>query len=120
MRNDDSLIGRVLSDLAMAAGNARVDGHERKHFHEAAEKLQAFEDRWARGKFDRGQLDKAIQNLEHLVDADQVRGRDRDMLARDMEDLRQFRANGSRNTNGYGQFRDDRYNHNRRYDRYGR
>src|SRR5882672_4705038 len=82
-RNQDSLIGRVLADLNMAASNARLDGHERKHFDEAAGKLQEFEGRWVQGKFDTGRLDKAIQNLEHLADADRVRGRDRDMLARD-------------------------------------
>src|SRR5712664_35055 len=89
-RNGDPLIERVLADLNMAASNARVDGHERRHFDEAAQKLQEFEGRWAQGKFDTGKLDKAIQNLEHLADADQLRGRDRDILARDMQDLRQF------------------------------
>ena len=33
-RNQDSLPGRVLADLDMAASNARLDGHERKHFDE--------------------------------------------------------------------------------------
>ena len=113
-RNGDPLIGRVLADLNMAASNARVDGHERRHFDEAAQKLHEFEGRWAQGKFDTGKLDKAIQNLEHLADADQLRGRDRDMLARDMEDLRQFRATRGRYSNyGYGDYR---YNQNRRYD----
>jgi len=35
-----------------------------------------FEGRWAQGKFDTGKLDKAIQNLEHLADADQLRARE--------------------------------------------
>src|SRR5260221_8521911 len=30
-RTGDPLIGRVLADLNMAASNARVDGHERRH-----------------------------------------------------------------------------------------
>ena len=106
--NTGSLIGRVLTDLAVAVRNARMDRHERKHFDDAAERLQEFEHRWAQGKFDRGRLDKAIQSIEHLVDADQVRGRDRAMLARDLQDLRQFRASGG----GY-----DRYDRNRRNDR---
>jgi hypothetical protein len=116
-RNQNSLIGRVLADLNRAASNARLDGHERKHFEEAADKLQEFEGRWAQGKFDSGKLDKAIQNLQHLADADRVRGRDRDMLARDVADLRQFRSTRGRYlNNGYGDYRDDRYNQNRRYD----
>ena len=85
-----------MSDLSQAAERARLDGHERKHFDDVAGNLQEFEARWARGKFDTGKLDKAIHNLEHLAEADRVRGRDRDMLARDVEDLRQFRASRGR------------------------
>ena len=113
--NQNSLIGRVLADVNMAASNARLDGHERKHFDDAVRKLQEFEGRWAQGRFDSGKLDKAIESLEHLANADRVRGRDRDRLGRDMEDLRQFRATRGRNSN-YGDYRDDRYNQNRRYD----
>ena len=110
-RNQDSVISRVMGDLSRAAANARLDGHERKHFDEVAQSLQEFEGRWAQGKFDSGKLDKAIRNLEHLADADRVRGRDRDMLARDVQDLRQFRSTRGRYSDyGYGDYRDDRYN----------
>jgi hypothetical protein len=95
-RNYESLIGRVLTDLDRAAASAYLDEHERKHFEEVAGKLQEFEARWARGRFDTGKLDKAIENLEHLAEADRVRGRDRDMLARDVQDLRRFRATRGR------------------------
>ena len=95
-RNQQFLIGRVMTDLNRAAERARLDGHERKHFDEVAGNLQEFETRWARGKFDTGKLDKAIHNLEHLAEADRVHGRDRDILARDVEDLRQFRASRGR------------------------
>ena len=63
---------------------------------EVARSLQEFQSRWARGKFDTGKLDKAIHNLEHLADADRVRGRDREILSRDLYDLRQFRASRGR------------------------
>jgi len=91
-QNQDYLIGRVMSDLSQAASRAYLDGHERKHFDEVAGNLQDFQARWSRGKFDTGKLDKAIHNLEHLAQADRVRGRDRDTLGRDLYDLRQFRA----------------------------
>lgn len=87
-QNQGSLIGRVIGDLDLAAANARLDSHERKHFDEAAVKLQEFEGRWAQGKFDSGKLDKAIQNLEHLAGADRLKPSDRDLLARDVNDLR--------------------------------
>ena len=92
--NQDYLIGRVMSDLNQAASHAYLDGHERMHFDEVANSLQDFQTRWYRGKFDTGKLDKAIHNLEHLAQADRVPGRDREMLARDLYDLRQFRATG--------------------------
>ena len=91
------LIGRVMSDLNRAASRAYLDGHERHHFDEVAGSLQDFQARLTRGKFDTGKLDKAIHNLEHLAQADRVRGDDRDMLTRDLNNLRQFRA-----TRGYG------------------
>jgi hypothetical protein len=95
-RNPQFLIDRVMTDLNRAAERARLDGHERNHFDEVAGSLQEFESRWARGRFDTSKLDKAIHALEHLAQADRVRGRDRDMLARDVEDLRQFRASRGR------------------------
>jgi hypothetical protein len=114
-RNQDSLIERVLADLNIAEANARLDGHERKHFGEAARQLEQFEDRRARGKFDSGKIHEAIEELEHLVRSDRVNRRDREILARDMEDLRQFRYSRDRYSNGYGDYRDDSYNRNRGY-----
>jgi hypothetical protein len=95
-RNQQFLVDRVMSDLDRAARGGRLDGHEVDHFNEAARSLQEFQSKWARGKFDRGKLDKAIHNLEHLADADRVRGRDREILSRDLYDLRQFRASAGR------------------------
>ncbi len=95
-RNSQYLVGRVMSDLDQAARRGRLDGHEVDHFNEVARNLQEFQSRWARGKFDTGKLDRAIHNLEHLAEADRVRGRDRDMLSRDLYDLRQFRASRGR------------------------
>ena len=95
-RNQQLLVERVMSDLDQAARRARLDGHEVDHFNEVARSLQEFQEKWDRGKFDSGKLDKAIHNLEHLAEADRVRGRDREMLSRDLYDLRQFRASRGR------------------------
>lgn len=105
-QNQD-LIGRVLYDLNNAARYARLDGHESRHFEQSAEKLQEFQERLDRGRFDTGKLDKVIENLEHLAQADRVHPRDRRMLARDLEDLRQFRASRGYYS-GYG-YRGYRY-----------
>jgi len=100
-----SLIGQVVSDLDRIGSNAWVDHHERDHFYEASRKLQEFEARWTQGNFDKGKLDKAIENIQHLANADQLRGRDRDILNRDLTALRQFRSTRG----GYRDYRDDRY-----------
>jgi len=91
-QSQDYLLGRVMSDLNQAASRAYLDGHERNHFDEVARNLQDFQARWSRGHFDTGKLDNAIHNLEHLAQADRVHPSDREMLARDLYDLRQFRA----------------------------
>ncbi len=112
--NRGSLIERVLADINRAASNARLDHHEAKHFDEAANKLQEFQARWAQGKFDTGKLDKAIDSLRHMAHADRVHPRDRDMLARDIDELRQFRSTrGGYSNYGYGGNRNDRYNSDR-------
>jgi hypothetical protein len=100
-----SPIDRVMLDLNRAFDRARLDGRERKHFEDAARNLQEFQSRWSRGKFDTGRLDRAISSIERLSQADRVRGPERMMLARDLNELRQFRA--SRN----------RYNYDPRYPR---
>ena len=109
-----------MSDINRAASNARrLDGHERKHFDEAARKLQDFQYRLDQGRFDTGKLDKAIENLQHLANADRVRGRDLDILAQDLSALRQFRSSRGGYSDGYGDYRNDPYyRNNRRYDPY--
>jgi hypothetical protein len=91
-----SPVDRVMADLNRAFERARLDGHERRHFDDAARNLAEFRSRLARGRFDTGNLDRAIDSMKHLADADRVRGRDREMLARDIDELRQLRASRGR------------------------
>jgi hypothetical protein len=115
--NQDPLIERVLADLDRAAENARLDRHERKHFEEASRQLEQFEDRRMQGKFDKGKIHEAIEELDHLVKADRVSWRDREILARDREDLRQLSSSRGHYSNyGYRDNRDNRYNRNGGYD----
>ena len=69
------------------------------------------------GKFDKGKIHEAIEELDHLVKADRVSWRDREILARDREDLRQLSSSRGRYSNyGYPDNRDNRYNRNGGYD----
>jgi hypothetical protein len=85
-------VERTLHDLRRASMAARLDGHERKHFHEAAKELEKFQDRWRGGRLEMKHLDKAIENIGHLAYADRLHPRDRAILANDLEVLRDFRT----------------------------
>jgi hypothetical protein len=100
-RYNGSLIRQVMSDVDRAASGAYLDGHEAKHFNEAMQRLQEFQRRLARGNFDTGRLDKAIENIQHLAKADRVHPRDRNILSQDLSALREFRSSRGQ-YGGYG------------------
>ncbi|MEZ5402367.1 MAG: hypothetical protein R2729_22020 [Bryobacteraceae bacterium] len=83
-----------LRDLQSIFSRARVDNHEANHFRKAIDKLIQFDERARRGKFDRGKLDDAIDNMEHLARADQLHPRDRARIREDMFALRTIRNRG--------------------------
>jgi hypothetical protein len=99
-----SPVDTVIRDLDRVNSRSRfVDSHDRKHLDKAREELFKFQDRWTSGKFDTGKLDKAVENLEHLMRADQIHPRDRQLLAEDMRMLRDFRSGrGSYRGGPYG------------------
>jgi hypothetical protein len=99
------IIGRTMSDLNRAGMWARHDKHDRKRVDHAQRELMKFQDKWARGKFDSHPLDEAIDEMKDLVGSNHVSPRDREMLMRDVEGLRAFRASGGY----YGRDRDGRY-----------
>ena len=114
---DGNVVGRVMRDLDVAArsSGSYVDGHERKHFESAMSNLRAFDDRWQRGQWDNGRLDRAIENLSHLANADQLNPRARRMMADDANLLRDFRSSRG----NYGN-RGGSYNPYGTYGPYGR
>ena len=83
---------RAIRDLESIASRSRVDRHEYKHFSRAIRELYAFEDRLRRGRFDKGRLDGAIENINHLAQADQIHPRDRTRLRGHLYELRRFRS----------------------------
>jgi hypothetical protein len=93
-----SPLNQVLRDLSTVSA-ARADSHERNHLRRARERLLEFQEEARKGKFDRGELDKAIEDLQHLADSDQFSRRDHQIFVRDLALLRDFRA--SRGA-GYG------------------
>jgi hypothetical protein len=86
----------VVQDLNRTAANRRLDEHERKHIDSALRGLEEFDRRLAEGNFDKDRLDHIIENINHLANADRVRGRDRDILLDDLNALRDYRATRGR------------------------
>lgn len=84
----------ALRDLNSIRSRSRVDDHESKHFRRATEELLQFDERARRGKFDRGSLDDAIDNMEHLAQARQIHPRDRARLRDHLFALRALRSRG--------------------------
>lgn len=93
------IIDRVRADLERGASSTYYANHQRGRFEHAMRELNRFEDRWRQGKFDKGRLDEVIEDLANLSRARDLDPRMRDIMARDANDLRVFRAN-----RGYGRW----------------
>ena len=89
-------VNQTLRDVQHVWSRSRVDGHERSHFRKVVESLQDFQNRAARGHFDRGRLDSAIDNLGDLAQSDQIHPQGRHLLRQRLYDLRSFREDGRR------------------------
>ncbi len=89
-------VNQALRDVQHVWSRSRVDGHERDHFRKVVESLQDFQNRASRGHFDRGRLDRAIDNLGDLAQADQIHPQGRQLLRQRLFDLRSFREDGRR------------------------
>ncbi len=93
------LIQRVQEDMRRAADFARgapeikKDRKQIERWDNAQHSMSNFDKNLSRGKYDRGELDGAINDLKNVVDHNTLSSEDRDMLNRDLGDLRQFRAN---------------------------
>lgn len=89
-------VSAALRDLDSVYRRARVDRHEADHFRDAMEALSRFQHEASRGRFDRGRLDRAIDEMKDLAQADQLHPRDRAVLRDRLFDLRRFRDGGGR------------------------
>ena len=86
----------AMRELEYVFRRARVDSHEANHFRRALRELADFDRNAARGRFDRGNLNRAIDNMADLAQADQLHPRDRQLIRQRLEDLLYFRDRGAR------------------------
>ena len=85
------LVAKVQEDLAHAAEFTRKNDKERDRYHDVQRRLSDFDRELRAGKFDKGKLDDAIDNLKDVVKKNTLESHDRDALAQDLSDLRTLR-----------------------------
>jgi hypothetical protein len=88
----DGLFDRVQRDLDRTAANPYLKAGARGHLDHARQEVWRFQQRWASGRFDMGDLDGAIKAVNKVVNADSVDYHDRQTLQDDLFRMRDFRA----------------------------
>jgi hypothetical protein len=102
-RSVSVLIDRVHIDLNRSyEGGWRFTHDDRKRLNHAEHELRDFARKWYRGRFDKDELDEAIESIQHVVDNNHMPPRDRDALYGDLAQLRGMREAYDRHEIGYG------------------
>jgi hypothetical protein len=97
------VFGRARGDLDRASRYPYASRADRKRFDEARRELFDFESRFDQGRYDKHELDEAIDRLQRVASHNSLDPRDRGALEDDirrMRDYRSFRDHGSYR-NGY-------------------
>src|SRR5262249_4639098 len=90
------LISRTQEDLRRAASFTREKKDEKVRIDNAQRHLSQFDRALSRNKFDKDKLDAAIDDLKNVIDHNTLAVEDRDLLNRDLEDLRRMRSERGR------------------------
>jgi hypothetical protein len=81
------LVDRVQSDLR-SASDLEHGNKQRDRYHNAQDNLSKFDRNLSKGKFDKGALDHSINGMKDILDHNTLQGSSRDMLRRDLADLK--------------------------------
>ena len=93
-RFDDArqVVGRTQVDLDRAASFLRGNKKEQDRLRNAQKHLSEVDRHMAKGKFDKDTLDSAIGDIQNVLDHNVLQSQDRDMLMRDVKELRTIRS----------------------------
>jgi hypothetical protein len=86
-----ALIDRVHEDLNHAYGEWHFSDADRDRLSKAEKQLREFSQKWSHAKFDKGELNDAIDSIQHVLDNNQMPTSSRDALSEDIARLRQMR-----------------------------
>ena len=90
-RQERGLFDKVRIDLDHAGSYPYASRGDRKRFDEARRELFDFESRFDQGRYDRHELDEAIDRIQHVVNSNSLDPRDRGALADDLRRMRDYR-----------------------------
>lgn len=82
------VVDRTQSDLRNAADLDSKRGDDRDRYKNAQGHLSTFDRKLVKGKFDKGELEKALGDLKNILDKNVLQGSTRDNLMRDVTDLK--------------------------------
>ncbi len=89
--NARDLVAKVQTDLERAADFTRSNEKERSRYQSVQRKLSEFDRELKKGKFEKGKLDEAIDELKEVVKSNTLESHDRDSLSADLTALRILR-----------------------------
>lgn len=90
-RQDRSLFDHTRMDLDRAASYPYASHADRKRFDEARRELFDFESRFDQGRYEKHELDEAINRLQRVVESNSLDPRDRGALSDDLRRMRDYR-----------------------------
>ena len=103
-RQDRGMFDKARLDLDRASGYPYASKADRKRFDEARGKLYDFQIRFDQGRYDKHEINGAIDSIQHVVESNSLDPRDRGALSDDlrrMRDYREFRARNPRLNSAY-------------------
>jgi hypothetical protein len=86
-----ALVDRVHQDLDHAYGVFHFSSGDRDRLNHAEKDLREFSQKWEHGKFDKGQLNGAIDSIQHVLDNNKMPADQRDAISADVTQLRRMR-----------------------------
>jgi hypothetical protein len=90
-RQDRALFDHVRMDLDRASTYPYASRGDRKRFDEARRELFDFESRFDQGRYEKHELDEAIDRLQKVVNGNSLDPRDRGALSDDLRRMRDYR-----------------------------
>jgi hypothetical protein len=86
-----ALVDRVHNDLNHAYSVFHFSGDDRERLNKAEKESREFAQKWAKGNFDKGQLDDVISSIQHVLDHNKLPEDARDSISNDVAQLRNMR-----------------------------